>query len=389
VREARAAFTRALALDPERVEALVYLARIASLEGRPRAADSLLTLARTTSPDTRALAVRAVRSLVGGDGVTPVGALRSLANGRDLDAQDAALRMAVAGDDPRAARGLALSLLRAAPSRELRGLALRLMAVSAASSGQWEAATRALDQLALGEPDAAVRLRASLAAVPILSRATARDRRTLSRTLAEAPRAPSASSMAPLDWWRVGLLAEVSGDASTLAHAAGRVRALTHVERAARAQSLAAGLEARAARLAGDPREALRVLDAARLPARGAFDPVVHETETADRFLRAELLHALGRDAEAVGWYASIAEGATSELPWLAPAQLRLGELAAARGDRTAALRHYRRVLAFWERCDPALQPITRTVQARVVELERAGAPVGASSVPGSRALAR
>jgi hypothetical protein len=55
-----------------------------------------------------------------------------------------------------------------------------------------------------------------------------------------------------------------------------------------------------------------------------------------ERFLRAELLHEAGRDAEALGWYGSIAERSSFELVYAAPAQLRRAEIFGRQGDKDA-----------------------------------------------------
>jgi tetratricopeptide (TPR) repeat protein len=94
--------------------------------------------------------------------------------------------------------------------------------------------------------------------------------------------------------------------------------------------------------------------------------------EVSDRFLRAELLHQLGRDDEAIGWYRSIAERASYELMYVAPAERQLGAIYAARGNRAAAREHYGRFIDLWRNADPELQPV-------VAEAERALAAVDAA----------
>ena len=49
----------------------------------------------------------------------------------------------------------------------------------------------------------------------------------------------------------------------------------------------------------------------------------IFEAEALDRYYRAELLFALGRHAEALDWYRTIAERATYELVYVAPARWR------------------------------------------------------------------
>ncbi|HEU4700245.1 MAG TPA: hypothetical protein VFS40_13760, partial [Gemmatimonadales bacterium] len=73
----------------------------------------------------------------------------------------------------------------------------------------------------------------------------------------------------------------------------------------------------------------------------------------------------LGRDREALAWYATIAQRAAYELPYLAPAHRRQGEIYERLGDPAQALAHYRAFLRLWRDCDPALRPEVARVEAR------------------------
>jgi hypothetical protein len=79
-----------------------------------------------------------------------------------------------------------------------------------------------------------------------------------------------------------------------------------------------------------------------------------------ERFFRAELLHELGRDAEALGWYGAIAQRSPYELIYAAPAHLRRAEIFARQGDPTAASAEYERVRTQWSAADLELQPLAR-----------------------------
>ena len=60
-----------------------------------------------------------------------------------------------------------------------------------------------------------------------------------------------------------------------------------------------------------------------------------------ERFMRAELLEELGRSGEATGWYAAIGETSPHDLPYVAPAQLRLAAIhdRGGRSDEAAECR--------------------------------------------------
>ena len=91
--------------------------------------------------------------------------------------------------------------------------------------------------------------------------------------------------------------------------------------------------------------------------------------EALDRFYRAELLRRLGRADEARGWYASMAQRATYELPYVAPSQLQLAKLAEARGDREGARRHFQNFVDTWRGADPELLPLVEEARRRLAKL--------------------
>jgi tetratricopeptide (TPR) repeat protein len=117
---------------------------------------------------------------------------------------------------------------------------------------------------------------------------------------------------------------------------------------------------------AGRPAEALAELEAAGWERTARLSVA----EASDRYLRAELLHHLGRDEEAIGWYRSIAQRASYELVYVAPAERRLAEIYDARGDEAAAREHYRRFIDLWRDADPELQPVVAEAERQVAELD-------------------
>jgi tetratricopeptide (TPR) repeat protein len=87
------------------------------------------------------------------------------------------------------------------------------------------------------------------------------------------------------------------------------------------------------------------------------------------RFIRAELLFALGRDAEALGWYAGIAEFGRPGFVLLAPAYYRMGEIHERLGNREQAIEYYSRFIARWKDCEPELRPPVDDARHRLARL--------------------
>jgi hypothetical protein len=93
--------------------------------------------------------------------------------------------------------------------------------------------------------------------------------------------------------------------------------------------------------------------------------------QSRERFIQAEALAAQGRDSEAATLYRSLSgQGSTSELSYLAPAQLRLGEIAERQGHADSAAEHYSRVVEMWRNADPPLQPLVREARARLAKVK-------------------
>jgi tetratricopeptide (TPR) repeat protein len=238
----------------------------------------------------------------------------------------------------------------------------RMLAQVAAARGQFLAAGRQLEQADACDPAAAVELRALIAAQPFVNppdSGLTELRRRLDA--AASPRMdPSVRS------YYTALIAIRMGDTVSAARAA-RTLLQTRDTLAASelARSMGHSLRARIHLAGRRPAAALAELERAGWERTAGLSVA----EASDRFLRAELLRMLGRADEAIGWYTSIAERATYELMYLAPAQLRLGWIYEARGTRTAALEHYRRFVELWRGADPELQPAVVEAERRVASL--------------------
>ena len=132
------------------------------------------------------------------------------------------------------------------------------------------------------------------------------------------------------------------------------------------------GLRARLAWHDGNAAEALRLLESVELgDTQGDLAATPFVARANERFLRAELLVALHRESDALRWLASLGDGAVSEVPLRAPAQLRQAEIHERLGQRGVAATHYARFIELWRHGDPEFQPLVSAAQRRLAELRR------------------
>ncbi|PYP69693.1 MAG: hypothetical protein DMD41_16470 [Gemmatimonadetes bacterium] len=271
----------------------------------------------------------------------------------------------------------------------LRASAHQLLGTIQMSQGRWSAATAAYDSAeGLGAPDVGREGRAWVATLPFL----AVPRRQVEAALADVARwAPSAAAqdrglrlsgtLRPgLRLYLLGLLSSRLGaDADALRHATELERAdVPPVARAvtrAWAQTVRADVAWRRHR----PADALAALQGVRgeipLELDPAIDPGHASTVTIEqrlyseehaRYLRAEVLHELGRDEEARHWLETAFQNTPSELTYLAPYHLGLAQIYQRMGERAKAADHYSRFIELWKDCDPELRPIVADAKARL-----------------------
>ena len=136
------------------------------------------------------------------------------------------------------------------------------------------------------------------------------------------------------------------------------------------AKDLALAVRAETHRLAGKRDAALAALLLIREPPRyqlvlpSPFDPRVRE-----RFVRAQLLQEANRLDHARDLYLGIGRRSVYDLPYLAPALLRLASIEERQGNPSAATAGYRRAAEIWDQADPPLQPEVKAARSRAVRL--------------------
>ncbi|HEX6615844.1 MAG TPA: BTAD domain-containing putative transcriptional regulator [Gemmatimonadales bacterium] len=379
--ESRPAFEQVLALDPENEEALVHLARIASIEGRRAAMDTLMQRLVALGPSAEVLETRAFRAFALGDREAWKRVTRELMEDPPDVPPVTALAVATYLDDLDGAEDFAELLRGRRYSDNVRGMAYRLLARVAVARGQWRTAQAQLDTAARFDPTAALELRSLFAVLPFLNvpRAELLEIRgqverwdaRLERP-GESPHTAAHAGLHPyIRRYRLGLLDVALGDTTAaLAEAAalGRAADSSAALRSRALRTFARSIRARVASLAGRPAEALADIEGADW----ATVESLFESEALDRWYRGELLYALGRKAEALDWYRTIAERATYELVYVAPARLRQGEILESEGDNAGAREAYRTAARLWHAADPRLRPLAADAAARLSALSSA-----------------
>lgn len=358
----RAAFERVERLESNDPHAILHLARIAAAEGRSGGVDSLATRFLARYPDADGtLELRTLRAFATTDTVEQQRVRGALRTARDLEVQEALGSLAMYNE--RLAEVAMLAPLFALPGRNPDVLEWGhvLVGQAAAVGGRRGPIVSEPAELTAVEPRWPLEVRALAAAAPF-SRLAASALVALRDSVARRSRARGA---------RTGLFAyEASLEREVRDYLAGLLSArladsvaarasATSLERLGQArgtagigQDLAHSVRASLAWAQGNPRAALTELQQFR------FDPPpppIFWMGTHERFLRAELLQALGRDAEALEWYSAFTGGLN--MIHLAPAHLRQAQISQRLGKHAEAIHHYARFIDLWRDCDPELRP--------------------------------
>jgi DNA-binding SARP family transcriptional activator len=384
--DARAAYERVLALDPANASAAWWLAAIAAREGRRRDLDSLTrrVLGLGAEPFI-VLSARGQRAIVFGDTAGERAYEAGLGSAKDLWAQmNAGL---VTWSTGNLAAGRRLWRLIAAPSRApaMRLLAHTVLAKLELTGGHRAAAAAELDAAGALNREVALEQRAALALArfpdPLGAElATLRD--SLRRwpppgirpAEVELPAFPA--ELHPyIRLYLLGLMNARLGDGAAASRYAAE---LERPGRATPAGSFAAdeadAVRSEVAWMGGRAEEALAELERAQFWVNSSgleeMGDSPFTTHSHEQFSRAELLHRLGRDTEALAWYRTLA----SDFLYTAPAELREAEIYQRRGDGASARVHYARFIELWSDCDADLQPQLRQAREALGRLEKPGA---------------
>lgn len=376
--ESRGAWERVLALEPNHRDALLHLVRVAAREGKRIELDSLLTWALALSPPPKQRELQAFRAFALGTKADQDRIVEELRTAEHTVLWQSAWRIAVYTQDLTGAERVARLMVESSRPQDTQSRGRYGLMMLLVGQGRWKEAVadgapvrRPLPwSPRVGDPHFAV-----LGFFPVDQVALAELRVRFARwDAAGAAASPAAESTyrdlySPLREYFLGLLSIRLGE-----RARGRihVQVLDTVSTTPSTRGLArlsaAVLRADAARVEGRPAEALAFLEQVSVEVPIEFGGQFG-IQPYSGWLRAELLHQLRRDGEALGWYASRVDLFLNEVIYLAPAHLRQGEIHERLGNVAKAVEHYSRFVELWKDCDPELRPILTEVQRRLARL--------------------
>jgi serine/threonine protein kinase/tetratricopeptide (TPR) repeat protein len=379
--ESRRAFERATALGRDD-DSRYHLLQIAALEGRFAEVDSILRHDLAGKPaDERTIGGRSLQAFLVGDREARERMLREL---RGMD-DDLLLwtfrRVPLYSRDHRVIESVARLLLEPARAPALRALGYITLADLALARGQWASAKDWLARAADSAPLLALELRASYSLLPFLSVPAAElealhdallrvDAAWLSEPLPIPYYAPDTLRLALVRPYLLEMLsARLGNHGAAQEYVRPTDRTQTDSTRSSFVGLLTSSVHAHLARSRGNPVAALALLggEAALFPINTSVSHF--GTHAYERFARAELLRELGRDEEALGWYASMAELSASEMIYLAASHLRRAEIYERLGYTPQAIEHYTRFVELWKHCDPELRPLHEQAKQRLARL--------------------
>jgi len=381
--ESRRAFERVLALDPRHWPALQHLAEVAAFEGKSAEADSLLRRYETlVGPDHTLPPVDAFRRFAFGTARERAEFIARMKDDRGFWLISSIFYVAVDARDLDGARTLARELVDPVRPPEQRGFGEVMLAHLDLAGGRWRGARADLALATPYLPLDAVEHEALLSLAPLVGEEPgAREgRQRLLEQLQSAPPAPPAElpwrltdeSLQPM--LRAYLSGLLSARDSDVAGVMAALRALDTLPDPTGSIDMRSGLRfavrGEVARSAGTPAAALAAFEhSARLTPwvtawTSAFVSQAHE-----RYARAELLHQLGRDEEALRWYRTFDQNSPYDLVYVGPAAYRQGRILEAHGRPAEAAVQYQRFVTLWRDCDPELKRFTDDASHRLAAL--------------------
>ena len=379
VATAREAFERVVALEPTHAGALEHLARIAGAQGDAARMREIAGRVAGLDPEAATIPLLALAGRLR----EPESRERLRRSDAHTLVQTAALLAAYAGDLTTAslvaAELVATDRYNHLPTGTLRvdvarGSGFIVLAGLELAGGRVRAARERLAEARALQPAAALEMEAMIAAFTRAAPSAELD--ALHHAVATTPVGPVGTPLTlghdvrralarPRRELMIALLDARRGDLDGARMQADSLAALAALrpDRASAEDNGARIIRAWVEFEAGRYDEALSVLGEPRmeslLPTAASY-PVLLE-----RLLRAELLRALDRPADALDWYASFPDGSGYDYPFTAIAWLRRAEILDRLGRRDEAAHYYGRFAAMWKDADTEYTQLVEHARAR------------------------
>jgi serine/threonine-protein kinase len=384
VADARVPFERVLYFEPANVSAMVHLARIAALEHRTDAVDSLVGLILRYSPSNdRALEMRVLRAYATRDAAQQQRLQPDIARASDALFNIGIWDVAAYVGDLDGAVALTQVLADPSRSRDARAAGHTTLAYLALTRGKVDTARVEIQRAAAADSVRALEYGTLLELVPFLEprrNVLAEARRKLERLDATAI-PPSAmavvfynahdgvhpilrSYLLGLVNVRLGDLTAAARDASTLSQMKGPPTA------AALPRDLGLEIRAEIALAQGAPGTALALLRQRSGESWYEYhmaSPVFAGSRA--RYLTAVLLAAQAKGTEdireAIRLFSSFESYSPFDIAYAAPARRQRAALYERLGDRTAAAADYAHFVELWKDCDAGLRTMVDSARAK------------------------
>jgi DNA-binding SARP family transcriptional activator/TolB-like protein/Flp pilus assembly protein TadD len=378
--DAREAWEQVLKLDPRNAIALASLGFIAARDRRLADLDSLTERYLQLNPSPYFAAdIEGQRAVARGDSAGLERFIADLRSRPDLPAQLGGGMVTWATGDLDAGRRLWRLITEPNRSIGMRVLARVTLAKFELTNGRWRAGMAELDTAARLDRDAALEHRGYFALTYFLKLPPSElvalrnsverwDPAKASRA-AEGPAAIHRSVHGYIKAYLLGMVnARLGQDREALRYASELERADSSSPEGAFAFDQARLVRAEIAWRRGRAEQALDMIERAGFWTRSASDLTGDSPFFAryhERFARAELLYELGRMDEALRWYRSL----TYDFLYNAPSHYRLAQIYQARGDKRAAIQHYRKFGETWRNSDPMQRPKLHEAELELARL--------------------
>ncbi|MGH7597281.1 MAG: CHAT domain-containing protein, partial [bacterium] len=385
ITESREFWERVLELKPTHIFAALHLARLAALEGKRAELDTLtqraLALQQENEPT---FEIQVLRAFALQDKAQQTQILQALRQRRAATLLHTVWNLAVYCGDLSNAENAALQLALPPRPHEVRAVGHVVLAHLALAEGRWRTAQMELAKAERLDRATGIEYRALLSAMPFLP-VSETDFAAIRASVEQLSANTTASATPATDYfgvhddlhphlrsYLVGLLSIRLGQGEAAIEYANALEQLGGAPVAITlAGDLAQSLHAQVARYLAQPADALVLLEQNKM--ESSYELAVASSfyaQSYERYLRASLLHELGRLDEALNWYNSFGEFSVYDLACLAPSHLQRGEIYETMGEREQAIQHYTRFITLWQNCDPELKPMITNAEARLAQLK-------------------